>query len=54
MGASDHFAEPNQTRGQELYGQSAWIDSSHLMLTNIGSVFGKQVAGYTVGAGDNT
>lgn len=53
-GASDQFSEPNQTRGQELYGQPAWVDNSTLMLTDIGGVFAKQVALYTVGGGDNS
>jgi hypothetical protein len=53
-GASDQFNEPNQTRGQELYGEPAWINNSLLLLSDIGSVFGKQVAVYSVGDGDNT
>lgn len=53
-GASDLFSEPNQTRGQELYGEPAWIDSTHLLLSDIGSVFGKEVAVYTVGGGDKS
>jgi hypothetical protein len=53
-GASDQFSEPNQTRGQELYGEPAWIDDTHILLSDIGSVFGKQVAVYTIGGGDNS
>jgi hypothetical protein len=53
-GASDQFSEPNQVRGQELYGEPAWISDSLLLLSDVGSAFGKQVAVYNVGGGDNT
>jgi hypothetical protein len=53
-GASDQFSEPNQTKGQELYGEPTWIDNGTLMVTDVGSVFGDQVATYTVGGGDNS
>jgi hypothetical protein len=53
-GESDHFSEPNQSRGQELYGEPSWVDNSHLLLSDIGSLFGKQVGVYAVGDGDNS
>lgn len=53
-GASDQFNEPNQTTGQQLYGEPAWIDNNTLLVTDVGSLFGDQVATYTVGGGDNS
>ena len=53
-GASDQFNEPNQTKGQQLYGEPAWIDNNTLMVSNVGSVFGDEVATYTIGGGDNS
>ena len=53
-GASDQFNEPNQTKGQQLYGEPTWIDNSALMLTDVGSLFGDEVATYTVGGADNS
>ena len=53
-GASDQFNEPNQTTGQQLYGEPAWIDNNTRLVTDIGSLFGDQVATYTVGGGDNS
>ena len=38
-GASDQFNEPSQTKGQEFYGQPAWIDNNTLMVTDVGSLF---------------
>ena len=54
LGASDQFSEPNQTKGQQLYGEPTWIDNGTLMVTDVGSLFGDQVATYTVGGGDNS
>ncbi len=52
-GFSDHFAQPNETLGQQDYGFTTWIDNSHLLLSD-GALLIKQVATYTLGGGDNS
>ena len=42
LGASDQFSEPNQTKGQQLYGEPTWIDNGTLIVTDVGSLFGDQ------------
>lgn len=53
-GASDRFNEPNQTKGQQLYGEPVWLDDNTLLVTDVSSLFGDQVATYTVGGGDSS